>query len=561
MIFRKIFWLVTIVAMAALAQGCSDDDEVEVEPQFKLSSESLTLSRSEGSKVIVRFASTTEWEAATSADWLSLSKSEGIAGSNAIVVSAAETNTGTEVRTAQITISHAGVSVTVTVTQQATGYVSPESKTLSLAAEGDTVILHVATNVDVRNLSAQTSQTAAATGFGWLSVSMVADDTVGADTVCYRIVAAENISSVRTGEISFVVASGMELYQAASVTVTQEAVNIPHSTDFTADKTVTTIQKATAAERGLPLVLMGDAFLDTDIADGTYDRVMRQAVSNLFSEPVMAALKDYFDIYYVSAVSSHNRLGSSYSTAFSCVLAGGGSTTITGDQEAVLKYLRAVPNVDEDNALAIVIINTNDYAGTTYFGFKDDEEKNYVDFALAFCPVIDSVAAPRFRQVLNHEAVGHGLAKLYDEYYYTSNGSPSRSDLAEINTLQSQGWGANIDFNSVVDSTRWSDLAADPYFESEALGAYEGAATFSHGVYRPTENSIMRHNTLGFNAPSRRAIFNRVMEYCLGSTPTYDDFKAFDSTLDSSSSDESENKALMVDFVPFGAPVVVNTAL
>ncbi len=555
MIFRKIFLLVTIVAMAALIPGCSDDDEVEVEPQFKLSSESLTLSRSEGSKGIVRFASATDWEATTSADWISLSKSEGIAGSNTIVVSAAETNTSTEVRSAQVTISHAGVSVTVTVTQQATGYVSPETQSLSLSAEGDTVILHVATNADFRNLVATTTADS-----WWFSISMVADDSVGEDTVCYRVVATENLSSARTGEIRFMLPSGVELYKAASVTVSQEAVNIPHSTDFSADKSVTTIQKATAGERGLPLVLMGDAFLDTDIADGTYDKVMRQAVSNLFSEPVMTALKDYFDIYYVSAVSSYNRLGSSYSTAFSSVLAGGGSTTITGDDEAVLKYLRAVPNVDEDNALAVVIINTNDYAGTTYFGFKDDDNKNYVDFALAFCPVIDSVAAPRFRQVLNHEAVGHGLAKLYDEYYYTSNGSPSRSDIAEINTLQAQGWGANIDLNSVVDSTRWADLAADSYFESEALGAYEGAATFAHGVYRPTENSIMRHNTLGFNAPSRRAIFNRVMEYCTGATPTYDEFKAFDSTLDNSSS-ESENKSLTVDFVPFGAPVVANYAI
>ena len=69
----------------------------------------------------------------------------------------------------------------------------------------------------------------------------------------------------------------------------------------------------------------------------------------------------------------------------------------------------------------------------------------------------------------------------------------------------------------------------DPRFASENIGLYEGAYTYYMGVYRPTEESMMRHNESPFNAPSRKAIYDKVME--LGeerSVSTIDEFATFD---------------------------------
>lgn len=45
-----------------------------------------------------------------------------------------------------------------------------------------------------------------------------------------------------------------------------------------------------------------------------------------------------------------------------------------------------------------------------------------VEFAIAYCPVIYDLQSESFRQVLVHEAVGHGFAKLEDEYAYQEMG-------------------------------------------------------------------------------------------------------------------------------------------
>ena len=57
---------------------------------------------------------------------------------------------------------------------------------------------------------------------------------------------------------------------------------------------------------------------------------------------------------------------------------------------------------------------------------------------------------------------------------------------------------------------------------------YEGGYTFFKGVYRPTQESMMRANNAPFNAPSRQAIYNKVMKLGLGKTPSYEEFVAFD---------------------------------
>ena len=86
----------------------------------------------------------------------------------------------------------------------------------------------------------------------------------------------------------------------------------------------------------------------------------------------------------------------------------------TGEDNAVQRYVQCVDNIDMSETLAVVILNSPAYAGTTYFGYTN--QTKVVEFAIAYCPVIYDLQSESFRQVLVHEAVGHGFAKLEDEY-------------------------------------------------------------------------------------------------------------------------------------------------
>ena len=87
------------------------------------------------------------------------------------------------------------------------------------------------------------------------------------------------------------------------------------------------------------------------------------------SEGSRNSLRDYFDVYAVTAVSLNEEFGRGYETALGCALEGGSSTGISGDEEAVFSYVKCVEGVDEEDVLAVVILNTPTYAGTTYYGY------------------------------------------------------------------------------------------------------------------------------------------------------------------------------------------------
>jgi hypothetical protein len=74
----------------------------------------------------------------------------------------------------------------------------------------------------------------------------------------------------------------------------------------------------------------------------------------------------------------------------------------------------------------------------------------------------------------------------------------------------------------------WTKFIYDSEFANEKIGTYEGGYTFYKGIYRPSEESMMRSNNAPFNAPSRQAIYNRVMKLGLDKTATYEEFVAFD---------------------------------
>lgn len=294
------------------------------------------------------------------------------------------------------------------------------------------------------------------------------------------------------------------------------------STDFSADKEAYTLQTASTGN-GINVVLMGDAFSDRQIADGTYEDLMHQGMEAFFSEEPYKSFRNMFNVYYVNAVSKTEGYVDGGETVFSCYF--GEGTHVGGNDQLCMQYAQeALDFTDEEmnEMLIIVMMNSPKDAGTCWAYYSTAYIGDYGRGpAVAYFPAMAGNEA--LTAILQHEAGGHGFAKLGDEYAYEENGHiPSSEARQEEEFRTNYGWRKNVDFTSDPSEVYWSKFISDPRYAGENIGVYEGACTYWIGAYRPTENSIMRHNTGGFNAPSREAIYYRIHKLAYGADYPYD---------------------------------------
>lgn len=506
---------ILLFILILLISGCSQKD---IEPSFSLQEEtsSITLASAANSQTVISFTSTREWKASTSSEWLLISPTSGEAGTYQMALTASSKNNSKNSRTATVNLVSAGLTQSFTVTQSPAEYVELEQTAYYTEAQGGSLQIKFTTNLSTDELAIYGTAS-------WLT--QPANSRTDQAYVVNLTVLPNEEEKERTAYLYFCKTNGEEEEILNSVTIIQEGTDTNTSTDYSADKTVRILQRATQGN-GLPIVLMGDGFLDTNIANGTYDEVMNKAMENLFTEEPLKSLQSYFNVYYVTAVSRSNKFDG-YNTAFQCQMEGGMSTLITGNDENVIDYIQCVEGIDVSETLAVVVLNSPLYAGTTYFGYYS--ENQVTELAIAYCPIIYNLENDSFRQVLVHEAVGHGFAKLEDEYSYEENGKMPSDEINDVKVLQSYGWAQNVDFTQDENTILWSSFLKDSRYSSEEIDIYEGACTYMSGVYRPTEDSMMNTNTCGFNAPSRKAIYDMVMKRGENRETTYEEFADFDS--------------------------------
>lgn len=490
----------------------------ELDPNFSFASanKEISLDGEANAEATFTFSSSREWEAQTTSDWLSLSPTSGDAGKQHMTLTTTSKNTTGTARTAVIRLSSLALTREVTVRQEACDFVKLEQDLYQVPAAGGPLQIHFSTNVEQNDLAIYGSA-------DWLTQGA---KTRSAQSFIIELDVLPNSEErSRMASVSFYTKNEGEDILLNTATIMQAGTSDDFSTDYSADKQVRILQQATRG-KGLPIVIMGDGFIDKEIADGTYDAVMDKTLENLFTEEPLKSLRDYFNVYAITAVSKNNNFGRGYETAFGCRLEGGNSTGISGNEKAVMDYVESIEGVDLEETLAVVILNSSAYAGTTYFGYSNNS--GAVEFAIAYCPVIDNLDSERFRQVLVHEAVGHGFTKLEDEYSYKENGSIPASEIESVKELQDLGWALNVDFTSDKEKVLWADFLKDPRYAAEKMGVYEGACTYITGAYRPTYQSMMNSNINGFNAPSRKAMYEMVMKRATKQKPSYEDFVAFD---------------------------------
>jgi hypothetical protein len=285
------------------------------------------------------------------------------------------------------------------------------------------------------------------------------------------------------------------------------------STDYSKDGEVFTIQKATVG-KGIDLVFIGDGFVDKDMeSGGKYEQQMREATEAFFSYEPYKSFRNRFNVYGVKAVSAN-------SDWYASTIA---DHAVNENPDVALEYARKAVG-DTNSPLRVgIIYNAEWSAGRSYTVMYTDG--SYVGFIME--PLSSSA------DVLVHELAGHGFGLLLDEYVESGSEttSPTEETIEYLNEYYAySGYGANVDWRNDLSTIRWSKFVNDNRYAGEGLGAYEGAATYGKGMYRPTENSMMRYNDSPFNAPSREQIYKNIMRYSEGDAWVYDyeTFVAYD---------------------------------
>ena len=291
------------------------------------------------------------------------------------------------------------------------------------------------------------------------------------------------------------------------------------------DGKVTQLQKHTIG-KGVPIAIMCGNSTDRDIVSGKYREAVNWALEGLFSVHPMKSLRDYFDVYEVAAVAYYEDIQNTGTTSY-----------VRNDSiDNVYGYACKALGENVDDGVLIVLNKKNfrSYAYMSHWHYETGSDiPSGFSTAYVWLPLENdgSVIKDYDPSTLLHEAIGHCFAGLADEYIDKEyEWDDFDSEKEDIMKWQKAGFYRNVSIDSDVTKSYWADFAADSRYDFEKLGCYEGAHYRPTGIYRATENSIMRCGSLYFDVIARVMIYKRCMKIAYGDSWTFDyeDFVKFD---------------------------------
>ena len=291
------------------------------------------------------------------------------------------------------------------------------------------------------------------------------------------------------------------------------------------DGEVMTNQTATVGG-GVNIVFMGDCFDARDIATGSYLNGINEAIGYYFAIEPYKSYKEYFNIYTVFGMSDDSGMGTVNTVKDAKFGSQYSLEGIAPDTEATYEYAMKAATVDEGNlnrTLVVMVENTEDYGGICYM-WGDGS-------AIAICPMSRDAYPYDFRGIVQHEAGGHGFAKLADEYIYhnafiQSCTCPCCDHLDPFNKGKALGWYRNLSTNADYHTVEWAHLFAHPDY-TNVVDMYEGGYFHSRGIYRSEANSCMNNNVPYYSAIQRQEMVERIKRYA-GEEFSIEDFYAND---------------------------------
>lgn len=272
------------------------------------------------------------------------------------------------------------------------------------------------------------------------------------------------------------------------------------------------VNQSATKGNGVNIVFMGDCFDARDIATGKYLDGINEAIGYYFDIEPYKSYKDYFNIYTVIGMSPDTGMGTVNTIKDAKFGSQYSLDGITPNTAVTYEYAMKAATVDEtnlNNTLVVMVENTTDYGGICYM-WGDGS-------AIAICPMSRDAYPYDFRGIVQHEAGGHGFAKLADEYIYHNAFIESCpciccSHLGDFNKGKALGWYRNLSTNGDMKTVEWAHLIYHPDY-SNIVDMYEGGYFHTRGIYRSEATSCMNNNIPYYSAIQRQEMVERIMKY------------------------------------------------
>ena len=519
--------MVALAAVMSLASNCTDPPEPPVppEPEQEVIFDNAYEFDAGGGTVTINVTMAESWKVAITGggSWCTVNKKSGPAGDITLIIEVKE-NTSTEPRSCEATLASKTELGKMKFSQEQKDVLSVDPDHYDVPAEGGVFTPVITANV----------------GY----IVMVSDEWLQwADGTL--TVSPNEAEEARTATVSLI---GMDL--TCQITVTQVGIgDVPSEPHDELDGIVTELKTHTVGG-GVPVVIMGDAFSHEQIEGGTFASLAGIAVEALFSIEPFTTFENLFDVYTVTVVSHY---WDNFYTPGSTTLGSyfGAGSYVTGNHDKCLEYaLKAIPEDKVDDALVIILMNREYHAGRCWMQLvrKDGEVEETDDCArgIAYAYMALGTDEDDFVGLVRHEAGGHGIGRLADEYFYEGTGPITQETIDDYKSYQRIFHVyRNVDFTSDPEEVLWARFLADERYKNDGVGLFEGAATWEQGAWRPSESSIMLSNEGTFNAPSREEIYFRIHKIAYGADWEYDyeAFAAYDAVNRAAVTDEPDPDA------------------
>ncbi|RSS73334.1 M64 family metallopeptidase [Streptomyces sp. WAC06614] len=271
------------------------------------------------------------------------------------------------------------------------------------------------------------------------------------------------------------------------------------------------VDNGPSADR-LDVVVVGDGYTAAELEKFHADA--RQKWEEVTAVEPYTTYRNLFNVWAVDAVSQDSGVSGDPGKDVVRATALGSSFWCDGierllcvDQAKVDSYVARAPQAD----LVLVLANSTKYGGAGY---------NEASPTLGY-EGISTVSSghPKSGQIAVHET-GHSLGKLADEYFYAdypgyeqyTGPEPGESN---ISVLTADALAAQ--------RAKWYRWLGEPSPDGGTVGAYEGGGYYVKGLFRPSDNSMMRSLGKPFNPPGVEAMiagFHRHARTATALTPT-----------------------------------------
>ena len=305
------------------------------------------------------------------------------------------------------------------------------------------------------------------------------------------------------------------------------------------DGTVTPLGETGPTGSRLDVVVMGDGYTAEEQDDFATDATGRlEELLELEPYRSYEALANFWMVNAVSADSGVSRdldanpgnvqdKDTALGSYFWC---GGTERLLCIDAPSVDRYAKLAPAAD----LVIVVANSPRYGGAGYHhGYGGDlgEEYEYSG--------ISTLSSGHWAShlIAAHE-IAHSLGGLADEYYYCTEpgyaayctwygfwaGELLWGEVPEPNvTIYGPGAGYGPGY-LVEESYKWFRWLGETDPSGGTVGMYDGGRYYASGIYRPTQDSIMKSlANVNFNLPGTEAMvagFHRYGDLLSSETPS-----------------------------------------